>query len=187
MKSLKEEISRALPKVGGKGLADLENAGKATAEASAKADAAQKDFGQIGAAKGVIDHAKGKWIGGANKDIAAAQAALKNAKTPAERKAAENQLAAAQKNLADGEAALKERTALYDAAKANEPALKRAHEEAQAALAQAQANEAEAAKKLRDSMGSFLASDALDGKLAKAFVLTAATPDGLADFARAKL
>ena len=37
LKSLKEEISRALPKVGGKALADLESAGKATAEASAKA------------------------------------------------------------------------------------------------------------------------------------------------------
>ena len=182
LKSLKDEISRALPKVGGKGFSDLENAGKATAEAAAKADAAQKDYSQIGAAKGGIDHAKGKWIGGANKNIAAAQAALKNAKSPAEKEAAESQLAAARKNLAEGEAALKERTAIYDAAKAKEPALKRAHEEAQAALAQAQANETEIAKKLRDSMGSFLTSDALDGKLAKAFVLTAATPEGLADF-----
>jgi hypothetical protein len=183
LKSLKEEIARALPKVGGKGFADLENAGKATAEAAAKADAAQKGYGQIGAAKGLIDHAKGKWIGGANNNIAAAQAALKSAKTPAEREAAESQLAAARKNLAEGEAALKERTALYEAAKAKEPALKKAHEEAQAALAQAQAREAEAAKNLRDSMGSFLTSNALDGKLAKAYVLTAATPDGLADFA----
>jgi hypothetical protein len=182
LKSLKDEISRALPKVGGKGFEDLEHAGKATAAAAAKADAAQKEYGQIGGAKGLIDHAKGKWIGGANKNIAAAQAALKNAKTPAEKSAAESQLAAAQKNLAEGEAALKERTAVYDAAKAKEPALKRAHEEAQAALAQAQARETETAKKLRDSMGSFLTSNALDGKLAKAFVLTAATPDGLADF-----
>ena len=182
LKSLKDEISRALPKVGDKGFSDLESAGKATAAAAAKADAAQKDYSQIGAAKGGIDHAKGKWIGGANKNIADAKAALKSAKTPVERKAAEDQLAAAQKNLADGEAALKERTAVYDAAMAKEPALKRAHEGAQAALAQAQANEAGVAKKLRDSMGSFLTSDALDCKLAKAFVLTAATPKGLADF-----
>jgi predicted nucleic acid-binding Zn-ribbon protein len=182
LQSLKDEISRALPKVGGKGASDLENAGKATAEAAAKADAAKKDYSQIGAAKGGIDHAKGKWIGGANKNIAAAQAALKNAKSPAEKKAAESDLAAAQKNLADGEAALKERTAIYEAAKAKEPALKKAHDEAQAALAQAQARETEASKKLRDSMGSFLTSDALDGKLAKAFVLTAATPKGLSDF-----
>ena len=90
LKSLKEEISRALPKVGDTDVADLESAKKALAEAEAKAAAAQKEFGQIGAAKGLIDHAKGKWIGGANKNIAAAQAALKNAKTPAEKQAAES-------------------------------------------------------------------------------------------------
>jgi hypothetical protein len=183
LKSLKEEISRALPKVGGKAMADVENAGKAIADASAKAEAAQKDFGQIAGAKALIDHAKGKWIGGANKDIAAAQAALKNAKTSSERKAAEKQLESAQKNLADGEAALKERTALYEKAQANEPVLKRAHEQAQAALAKAQADEADAAKSLLGALNSFLTSEALDGKLAKAFILTAATPDGLADFA----
>jgi hypothetical protein len=182
LKSLKEEISRALPKVGSKAMADLENAGKATAEASAKAEAAQKDFGQIGSAKGLIDHAKGKWIGGANKNIASAKEELKNAKTPAERNAAEKKLADAQQNLADGEAALKERTALYEKAKADEPALKRAHEQAQAALAQAQAREADAAKGLIGSLNSFLSSDTLDGKLAKAYVLTAATPAGLAEF-----
>ena len=183
LKSLKEQISRALPKVGAKAVADLESASKARAEAEAKADAAQKDLGQIGGGKAMIDHAKGKWIGGANKNIAAAQVALKNAKTPAEKEAAQNQLAAAQKNLAEGEAALKERTAAYEAAKAKEPELKRAHEEAQAALAKAQARESESAKNQIGSMNSFLASDALDGKLAKAYVLTAATPDGLADFA----
>jgi hypothetical protein len=183
LKSLKEEISRALPKVGSKAVADLENAAKVLAEALAKADAAQKGLGQIAAAKGLIDHAKGKWIGGANKDIAAAQAALKNAKTSAEKQAAKNQLAAAEKNLADGEAALEERTALYEKAKADESSLKQADEKAQAALAKAQADEAAAAKSLMGSMGSFLSSDTLDGKLAKAYVLTAATPDGLADFA----
>lgn len=182
LKSLKEEISRALPKPGAKTVADLENATKALAEASAHADAAQKGLGEIASAKGLIDHAKGKWIGGANKEIAAAQAALKNAKTPGEKSAAETQLAAAQKNLADGEAALKERTAIYDKARANEPALKQAHEKAQAALALAQTNEATAAKSLMASMGSFLHTDKLDGKLAKAFVLTSATPKGLAEF-----
>ena len=182
LKSLKEEISRAMPKVGSTAAADLENAAKALADASAKADAAQKGLGQIAAAKGLIDHAKGKWIGGAQKEIAAAQAALKSAKTPAEKESAEKQLTAAQKGLAEGEAALKERTAAYEKAKADEASLKQAHEKAQAALAQAQANEAAAGKSLMGSMSSFLDNDKLDGKLAKAFVLTAATPDGLAKF-----
>lgn len=183
LKSLKEEISRALPKIGGNGFTDLENAVKATAEAAAKADAAQKGLGQIAAAKGLIDHANGKWIGGAKKEIAAAEAELKNAKTSAEKKAAESKLEAAQKGLAEGEAALKERTALYEKAKADEPELKRAHEQAQAALAKAKSHEADTAKKLLGSLDSFLSSSALDGKLAKAFILNAATPDALADFA----
>jgi len=183
LKSLKDQITRALPKVGSKAVADLESASKARAEAETKAEAAQKEYSQIGGSKALIDHAKGKWIGGASKDVAAAQAALKNAKTPAEKEAAQNKLTAAQKNLAEGEAALKERTAAYEAAKAKEPELKRAHEEAQAALAKAQAHEAESAKSQIGSMNSLLATDALDGKLAKAYVLTAATPDGLSDFA----
>jgi hypothetical protein len=183
LKSLKEEISKALPKVEAKAMADLENAGKATAEALAMADAAQKNLNRIGEAKALIDHANGKWIGGANKDIDAAQAALKNAKSAAEKKAAQNQLDAARKNLADGEAALKERTAAYEKAKADESSFRQAHDKAQAALAQAQAREADASTSLIGSMTSFLASDTLDAKLIKAFVLSAATPDGLADFA----
>ena len=113
LKSLLADLSRSLPKVGGNGFAELETAVKASAEAEAKAEAAQKEFGQIGGAKALIDHAKGKWIGGANKNIADAQAAIKNAKSPAEKSAAERSLADAKKNLADGEAALKERTVAY--------------------------------------------------------------------------
>lgn len=183
LKALRQEITDALPKIGGNGFANLENAVKAAAEASAKADEAQKGLGQIAGAKALIDHAKGKWIGGANQEIAAAEAALKNAKDSQDRKAAESRLAAAKKGLAEGEAALKERTENYEKAKANEPELKRAHEKAQAALAEAKALEADAAKSLFDSLDSFLNDSSLDGKLAKAFILTAATPDGLADFA----
>ncbi len=183
LKSLKEQISRALPKLGTGAIADLESAAKVYADALVKADAAQKGLGQIGAAKALVDHANGKWIGGANKEIAAAQAALKNAKTPAEKKAAQNQLTAAQKNLADGQAALKERTAIYEKAKADESSLKQAHDKAQTALARAKADEVAASKSLLGSLNSFLSSDTLDGQITKAFVLAAATPDGLADFA----
>ena len=184
LKSLIADISRSLPKVGGNGFAGLESAAKASQEAEVKAEAAQRELGHIGGCKALIDHAKGKWIGGANKSIAEAQAALKNAKTPAEKSSAESQLAAAQKNLAEGQAALKERTEAYEKAKANEPALQKAHDQAQAALAAAKTSESDAAKKLIGSMSSFLSSNALDGKLAKAFILTAATPEGLAEFAK---
>ncbi|MFN4999777.1 MAG: hypothetical protein ACK5GK_01055 [Akkermansiaceae bacterium] len=183
LKSLLADLSRSLPKVGGNGFAELETAVKASAEAEAKAEAAQKEFGQIGGAKALIDHAKGKWIGGANKNIADAQAAIKNAKSPAEKSAAERSLADAKKNLADGEAALKERTEAYEKAKANETTLKKNHEQAQAVLAEAKNRESDAAKKLIGSMSSFLSSNSLDGKLAKAFILTVSTPDGLGAFA----
>lgn len=182
-KDLKEEISRSLPKVGGSLMTGLESAAKAKAEATAKAEAAAKDLGQIASAKGLIDHAKGKWIGGANKAIATAEQQLKSAKTDDERRAAEKSLADARKNLADGEAALKERTELYEKARANEAAYKRAHEQAQSELAQAESREAEAAKNLLGSLDSFLSSESFDGKLAKAYVLASATPGGLAEFA----
>lgn len=182
LKTLKAEILRALPKVGGKAMADFEKVGDAAGDAEARAAAAQKELGQIAAAKGLIDHAKNKWIGGANKNIASAKEALKKAKTSSERAAAEKSLAEAQKNLAEGEAALKERTALYEQAKVREAALKRSNEQAQAALSQAKTREADAAKGLMGSMNSFLGSDKLDGKLAKAYILTSATPRGLAEF-----
>ncbi|MFN7341920.1 MAG: hypothetical protein ACK5TA_01145, partial [bacterium] len=86
-------------------------------------------------------------------------------------------------NLADGEAALKERTEAYEKAKANETTLKKNHEQAQAVLAEAKNRESDAAKKLIGSMSSFLSSNSLDGKLAKAFILTVSTPDGLGAFA----
>ncbi len=52
--------------------------------------------------KALVGHAKGKWIGGADKGIAAAQAKLKKATTDAEREAAQEELAKWQKNREDG-------------------------------------------------------------------------------------
>ena len=43
--------------------------------AEAAANTAQQALNGIGGAKGLVDHAKGKWIGGAEKGIAAAEAA----------------------------------------------------------------------------------------------------------------
>ena len=68
-------------------------------------------------AKGLVAHAKGKWIGGADKGIAAAKAKLKKPSTDAERKAAEEELAKWEKNQEDGLEALKERQASLDKAR----------------------------------------------------------------------
>ena len=88
------------------------------AEEAAKAAlaTAQQRMGEIGAAQGLVAHAKGKWIDGADKGIAAAKAKLAKAMTDADRQAAEADLANWQKNRAEGEAALVERQARLDKA-----------------------------------------------------------------------
>lgn len=183
LKALRAEISESLPPVNEWQKKAVQDAREAVKKAQADADAAAKDFGQINTGKALIDHAKGKWIGGAEKGIAAAEVALKQAKTSAERDAAKKDLAKWQANKEDGLKALKERQAAYDQAKREEPKLRKASDAAQAALAKAQAAELAATKTLLGELDSFLGSDKLDAKLAKCAVLTDATPRALAEFA----
>ena len=63
--------------------------------------AAQKKLDEIGSARGLVGHAKGKWIGGADKGIAGAKAKLAKATTDAERKA-DTFAARMEKNLYNG-------------------------------------------------------------------------------------
>jgi hypothetical protein len=183
LEALKTDISRSLPRADeGKSKA-LESAREEVIKATAEADAAAKAFGQIGSGKALVAHAKGKWIGGADKGIADAKAALAKATNAAERAAAEKDLASWEANRKEGEKALAERQAALDAALRDEPKLRKANDDAQAALAKAEENESKASKDLLESLGSALTSDAMDAKLAKAVVLTAATPKALGEFA----
>jgi hypothetical protein len=182
LKALQAEINKSLPPVNQRQKKSVEEAREAVNQAAAEADAAAKELGKIHGAKGLVDHAKGKWIGGAEKGIVQAEAALKKASAAAEREAAKNDLAKWQANKEEGLKALKERQAAYDQAKTDEPKLRKANETAQAALAKAQANELNATQALLAELDSFLSSARLDAKLAKAAVLTAATPRGLAEF-----
>ncbi len=184
LQSLLKEITQQLPKASSQKMAALTKAQEDLKTAQKQADEAAKAFGAIGSGKALVAHAKGKWIGGADKGIATAQAALKNAKTDAERAAAEKDLANWQKNREDGLNALKERQAALDAALKNEPTLKKTNEAAQAALAKAKENEAKAAQSLMAELSSALATDKLDTKLIKATVLATATPRGLAEYAQ---
>jgi hypothetical protein len=183
LETLKTEISQSLPRADeGKSKA-LEAAREEVLKATAAADEAAKAFGQIGSGKALVAHAKGKWIGGADKGIAAAKAALAKAKNPDEKAAAEKDLANWEANRKEGEKALAERQAALDAALRDEPKLRKANDAAQAALAKAKDNESKASKDLLDSLASALTSDTMDAKLAKAVVLTAGTPKALAEFA----
>ena len=75
--TLQTEIAKVLPKIDGQSMSALQKAGEALKTAEAEAKAAQLAMGKIEGAKGLVAHAKGKWIGGAEKGIAQAEAALK--------------------------------------------------------------------------------------------------------------
>jgi len=141
---------------------------------------AKTELGKIKAARGLVGHAKNKWIGGAEKGIAKAREMLKKAATDAERKAAEAELEISQKSKENGLAALAEREAALQALLPLEPALSKQVEEAAQKLAAAGAAVQTALEQL--SVKPVLQSDALDDKLAKFVVLYEATPSGLAEF-----
>jgi len=181
--ALVADISQALPVVDPSLVSQLRELVARTAAAQAELDAAQKALADLAAAKGLVEHAKGKWIGGADKEIARAQAALAKAATDAAREAAQADLAKWQASRAEGVAALAERQTAYDKLRADEPRLKSAAESAQAGLAKAREAESEAAARLLAAVQPFLASDRLDARLTEAVLLTQATPRALAAFA----
>jgi hypothetical protein len=181
--ALVADIKKAIPTISEAKIAASTQARDAVQKATAEVEAAQAALGKISQGKTLIDHAKGKWIGGAEKGIAQAQEALKKATTDAEKAAAQKQLQVAEADKQAGLNALKERTEAYEKAKADEPALRATFDAAQAALAKAKDDEAKSAKALTDALASVIGSDKLDAKTVKANVITHATPHGLAAFA----
>lgn len=181
--ALREEIAGSLPKADEQKNKALREAQESVGKAMVAAEAAQKNLGQIATGKALVGHAKGKWIGGADKGIVAAKAALAKAANASERAAAEKDLAHWEANKAEGEKALAERQAALDVALRNEAQYSKANAAAQADLAKAKDDEAKVAKDLTGSLASVLSSDKLDTQLARAVILTHATPRGLAEFA----
>jgi len=180
--ALQAEIAKAVPVVDEQKKSAYLKAREAEKAAEAVVNAAQQSLGKIQGAIALVDHAKGKWIGGAEKGIAQAEAALKKATTEAEREAAKKELVKWQANKEDGIKALKERQEALDKAKIDEPKLTQDLKAAQEALAKAQAHTLKAANEL--NLEPFLASDKLDAQLVKCIVLAQATPRGLAEFAQ---
>ena len=182
--TLKAEITKAVPAVGEQKKVAFQTAREAVAKATKEAATTQANLSKVNSGKALVDHAKGKWIGGAEKGIAQAEAALKKAATEAEREAAKKDLAKWQANKEDGLKALKERQAAWDKAKQEEPKLTQMNKTAQDALTQARNAELAAVKALLADVTPFLSSDTLDAKLVPCIVLTEATPKGLAAFAQ---
>ena len=179
---LKAEISKAVPAVDEQKKSAYLKAREAEKAAEAEVKAAQQRLGKIATAQALVGHAKGKWIGGADKGIAMAQAKLKKASTEAERNAAQKELVKWRKNREDGIKALKERQEALDRGKREEPRLVRELEAARKALTRAQVGMMKVVEDLH--LESFLLSDKLDAKLAKYVVLLEATPRSLAEFAQ---
>ncbi len=138
--ALQKDIAKALPKIDEQKKAAYLKAREAEKAAEAEVKAAQDALSKVNTANALVDHAKGKWIGGAEKGIAQAEAALKKATTEAEREAAQKDLAKWQANKEAGIKALKERQEALDKAKLEEPKLTEDLKAAQEALAKAQAN-----------------------------------------------
>ncbi len=184
LKTMQAQIVKTLPIVSEQKKIALVKAQEALKSAEAEANTVQKSQGKITTAKALVAHAKNKWIGGAEKGIAAAQAALKKATTEAQREAAKKDLAKWQANKADGIKALHERQKALDQALLDQANVTKANQAAQAALAQAKAAEAKAVESILDDLQPILANDKQDALLVRAAVLAKATPRGLAAFAQ---
>ena len=182
LEDLKKELTRVLPSVGSQKKSTFTRVREAEVNATKQIEEARKKMGEISSAKGLVGHAKGKWIGGANKGIAAAEAKLKKAKNTTEREEAKKELAHWQQNKRDGEAALKERQAKLDAALKNKDKYEKTLRDAEKTLADAKAATITAVKNL--GLTGPLSSDKLDGKLARHAILAEATPAKLAAFAQ---
>jgi hypothetical protein len=184
LKDLQAQLAAAVPRLSEPKKATFQAAREAVMKAQADVAAAQAPFDKIEGAEGLVGHRKGKWIGGAEKGIAAAEAALKKATTDAEREAAKKDLAHWQADLEAGRKALVVSLAALDAAKADEAKYQQAKQAAQAAQDAAVAKELQSAKDLLADAMPFLSSDKLDAQLVRCAVLANATPKGLTEFAR---
>lgn len=182
LEALEADITKALPALReGRKSAYLQARAAETA-AAAGIEAAKQRLAEIGTAQALVAHAKGKWIGGADKGIAAAKAKLQQATTDAERKAANDELAEWQKNRTEGVHALEERQSRLDQLERDKPHLDQELERAGQALASARAATAAAMQDL--GLTVLLTSDSLDAKLARYVALKESTPHGLAAFAQ---
>jgi hypothetical protein len=182
LQSLKSRIAAALPALDERSKTAYQNARKAEVAAAVAIADAQARLDKINGAKGLVSHAQGKWIGGADKGIAEAKAKLAKARGAAEREAARNELAKWEKNREEGVAALKERTAAMQQAERERPAVEKQLAAAKDELARAKAASIQSIQRL--GLADILSGDALDGLLAKHSVLAEATPAGLAAFAQ---
>lgn len=182
--SLKADIEKGLPVIQERQQTMLLEVRSALKNAEAQAATAQQSLAAAATAKALVAHAKGKWIGGAEKGIAKAQQDLQKATTDAAREAAKKDLA---KWQADKEAGVKElavREQALQKAMTEQPKFLAENEKAQAALAKAREKESAARTELLKTVTPVLTQSSKDLSLSKAMILSSATPRGLAVYAQ---
>lgn len=138
-KQLIDEIGGLLPltnKGAAAGFSDSIAAYQAAREASAEA---RRLAGELARYRGLVRHARNKWIGGAEKNIAEANQRLSEANTAAETEAAEKELLKWQENKEQGVRALEERQAALEEAGRLHPARVEALAEAERVFQRAEA------------------------------------------------
>jgi len=181
MDDLQAAVLASLPEVSQAKRQAFADARELEAAAKLAVQEAEKRMAEIQTAKALVGHAKGKWIGGADRGIAAAKDALGKATTEAERQSAEADLAKWEQNRRDGEQALKERQAVLDEAEKGRAAVELELKEARSALVSAASAPVNSVAQL--GLDQTLSNEALDPLLAAYVVMMEATPARLAAFA----
>lgn len=181
--ALQAEIEKSLPQIDEQKKAAYTKGCEDQKTATARLKAAQDQIDKkLGKPKGMIDYVNAGWLPRNSKAMVAAEAALKNAKTDAEREAAQKAVAGCQ---TDKENAIKARQKCEEelaAAKREEPKLIAERDAAQKELDDAKARTMQAVDSMK--LNAFLSSGKLDPQLVKFEVLFEATPKGLAAFAQ---
>jgi len=179
---LKSQIEKALPKISEEKQAEYLKALQDEKRLEAKLKSVRLNLDEIKKGKALVAHAKGKWIGGADKGIATAKEKLSKAKTLADRELAREELEKWQLNRQEGLDALAKRQAKLDEVKLKEVQWIKELESAREELSGAKAKAIKAAGNL--GLNVVLTSDGLDAKLAQFQIFSEASPRGLAAFAQ---
>ena len=137
MKSLKSDLDSAISKIDKKRKDYYLEALEAYTVAENNLNDIHNAEGMVSKAQGLVNHAKGKWIGGADHQIKRVKAELKSAKNGASRSKAEKELEKWEKNREEGVKELKERQAILDKALSNKAHFKKNLTIAQKALKEA--------------------------------------------------
>lgn len=184
LNGLQAAIIQALPSISEQKKTALAHSRETLKTAEVNANQAKKIQEKVKTAKALVDHAKGKWIGGAEKGIALATTAMKKAANDAELEAAKKDLAKWQANKEDGIKALQERQKALDQAIMEEAIASVSTKLAQTAFVQAQADERIACNEILAEIQATVASETRDAQLCRAVIIAKATPARLAEFAQ---